>query len=104
MSGGVSAASIASYAATAAAVVSAASTVYSATKGTPKAEMVQQQLPAPPKLEQTQAAVTADTAGAMKKQNAAAYGAAGQDSTLLTGLNGVAPSASNLAKNTLLGM
>jgi hypothetical protein len=90
---GIETATLAAYAAAAGAAVSAYSAITAKKPEAPKAP----ELAPPPQASQ------APDAGGMKKTNAAAYGATGQDSTMLTGLNGVAPTSLSLAKNTLLG-
>jgi hypothetical protein len=95
MSGGITLGGVASAAAAAASVATAVSAL---TKKEPKA-------PEAPKLEappQQQAAKAADP-NTMRKTNAAAYGAAGEGGTMLTGLDGVSSGGLNLGKNTLLG-
>jgi hypothetical protein len=93
MSGGITATEIAAYATAAGAAVGA---VGALTQKAPKAPEAPQLAPPP------QQAQAPDQAG-MKRANAAAYGGTGQDSTMLTGLSGIAPSSLSLAKNVLLG-
>lgn len=87
--------SAAGWAAIAGATASVATAGYQIAQGKPKA-------PEAPKIPTAPAQTNAPDAGAIQKSNAAKYAGAGQESTLLTGLNGVAPGV-NVAKNTLLG-
>lgn len=96
---GIETAVLLSYAATAAQVVGAVGAAYGAVQSS-KSKAPNIKMPEPEKP--AQAAKTVDRNG-VAAANAAIGGLTGNSSTFLTGPSGVASTALNLGKNTLLG-